>query len=268
MAKGPLNKQYLQREYWNAGRTLRDIGAEKGVSAETVRAAILKCFGRTRTQSETLKLNLRTGRQQHPTQGRPRTPEEKLSIGAGVREGLTAEQREARRKRGREQWAALSEADKALFAIRGADGLNRARNHGSKFELGIAKGLRERGYDAIHRPKRYPGDVYVRGENAVLFIEGRLTLSGDIEPGAAEAAGEKRAVALKLGYKVVRVMSQTECPSPAEISGLLTEIVIVLELTKNQDHSSYHEVGDGAYEGGCAAEGGVVSDRGGGEPPG
>lgn len=251
MPNVPLNRPYLQAQYWDAGRSLADLAAEKGCSKEAVRRAIVRAFGRTRNKSEAMRLALRQGRATHPTQGRARTAEERLAIGAGVRAGLTAADRAARRARGRAWWAALPEADRALFGLRGADGLARARARGSRLELGLARGLRARGYEAWHRPRAHPGDLYLPAHNCAVFVDGRLTLTGAIDPGAPDAAAARRDLARNLGYSVVRVVARTDSPSPAAVAELLTKIVTVLELelAKNSDSPFVHEVHDGEEEG-------------------
>ncbi len=262
--KPKLTKRFLQKEYWDGGRTLRDIAREVGVAPMTVHNYLMRHFGKTRGRGEAMKLGYKKGRIIAPWQCKEIPSEVRANMARGRRAAETPESREARRARAKAQYAAMSEADRAAFAARGLDAFRESRNHGSRLETSLRDGLKDRGYRVWWRPKTRPGDLFLPDLDVAVFVDGRLTATGDMNAADPKAAADKRALARTLGYTVVRVAPAQRMVTQGLIFDLLTKLVFVLELTINEKGQNYYEVTDGeGEEGGSGGDCGRSGDDGG-----
>lgn len=80
----PAGRAYLVEEYVNKGRSTYDIAEGLDTHANTIRRALKRHLIPLREMSVAQKASLQRGRRQHPTQGRTRTPAEKVNIADGV----------------------------------------------------------------------------------------------------------------------------------------------------------------------------------------
>lgn len=64
-----LTRDFLQREYWEQGKSPYQIAEEVGTYPNAVRRELLRHWASLRTKAEAQANALRTGRQTHPTAG-------------------------------------------------------------------------------------------------------------------------------------------------------------------------------------------------------
>ncbi len=171
-----------------------------------------------RSKSESQKISLENGRSSHPTEGRTRTLEEKISIGKTVSEkwkNSTPERKETHSKRAKENWDKWGEAEKADFRRKSAKAIRATSDFGSKLERYILVELRKSGWSVqFHTNHLLPTgklemDIFLPEIKAMIEIDG-IT---HFEPIHGQESFErvkyndkmKNAMAISNGYTVVRV---------------------------------------------------------------
>lgn len=77
-------KVYLLEQYEKAQLSTYIVAKALGTYANCVRRALIHHKIELRDKSEAQRASLESGRHEHPTQGRPRTEDEKVAIGEGV----------------------------------------------------------------------------------------------------------------------------------------------------------------------------------------
>lgn len=256
MRKKRISKRFLQEHYWRTGKTLNEIAAELGMSANTVRREVIRHFGETRPHGESASIAYRRRVALDPSAKRVHSDDLKRKISEGQRAAETDDRKARRREAARAQYAAMSEDERAAFHVNGVVGTQQARLNGSRVELGLLAGLKDRGYAVWHRPKRHPGDLYLPDQNACVFVEGRLVATKELWDKAEEAAAAKRALARTTGYKVIRVFQRQAMTTPGLIEELLFKLMTAIELAGAEDGDNYYEVVDGEEEGGGGGDGG------------
>ena len=127
-----INKEYNLNYYPNKiNRLLRKVGQK------------------LRSKSESQKISLEKGRSKHPTEGRKRTAEEKISIGKTVASRwatASEERRKTHSERAKKNWDKMSPAELADFRTKSAKAIRAASDHGSKLERYILGQLRKNGW--------------------------------------------------------------------------------------------------------------------------
>jgi very-short-patch-repair endonuclease len=196
-----INKEYGLNYYPNKiNRLLRKVGQK------------------LRSKSESQKISLEKGRAKHPTEGRKRTAEEKISIGKTVASkwaSASTERREVHSKRAKENWDKMSTAELADFRSKSAKAIRKASDNGSKLERYILGQLQKAGWRVhFHTNHLLPTgklemDMFVEDIKTVVEIDG----ISHFEPIHGQEIYErvkytdnlKNALAIQNGYKMVRV---------------------------------------------------------------
>jgi len=139
----------LRKEYEVGLKSFRDIADEYGTYANKVRRDAIKFKIKIRDKSVAQKNALKTGRSQHPTQGKERSEETKNKIGTGVMtswENLDDETLEKRKEKARQNWENLPEEVKENILHEANTAVRQASKTGSKLELFLFNTLLHDGY--------------------------------------------------------------------------------------------------------------------------
>lgn len=149
-----LTAKIVLHEYNEKGRSFRDIADEFGTYPNKIKRMFIKAGGIPRDKSKAQKEALKSGRSEHPTEGRQRTPEERVAISESVAAdwaNASPEARQARSEAAKEQWAKLSATKKEELLKKARDAARLTATEGSKLELAIKNALEEAGYIVEHQ---------------------------------------------------------------------------------------------------------------------
>jgi hypothetical protein len=193
-------KTYLLEEYVRKERSIYDISDGVDVYPNLIRRAMVAHNIPRRDLSEAQKLALKTGRQDHPTEGRARTKQERDAIAGGQEQAwqnVTPESLELRREKARGQWAAMSAEERQRSVGRAHAATRKASVTGSRLARLVAGRLGEEGFEAhLGKAVTVAGeelkvDVYLPVERVAVEVLGPASLRpiwGDAEFERAQAA--------------------------------------------------------------------------------
>jgi very-short-patch-repair endonuclease len=218
--KKTLTPEIALLEY-NKNKSTREIAEEFGVSKTTVRNMLLKAGKRLRSNSESQKVAFQTGRKKKDFS--PRTEEEKIKLSEAISQywaNMPENEREARRKAGKEQWEAKSPSEKEALLKAARDAARDAIDKGSKLEIAIKEALEEDGLkvewhkdDLIDNP-RLQVDLFVPLIFTVIEVDGRSHFdpiwNRENYERNVRADQEKNGLLLLKGFNVIRVQANTD----------------------------------------------------------
>lgn len=157
-----VNELTIIKEY-RKGESITSLAKKYNTYPNMIRRILIKHKEPIRSQSEAQKLALKTGRAKHPTEGKERSREEKLSIGIGVSKQykeLSDEEKDRRSGLIKEYWDELDPKDRQ----KNIDTMNKGRIKsafkGSKLERNLVNTLSQEGIVVNFHTKVF-GDVEV-----------------------------------------------------------------------------------------------------------
>lgn len=134
-----------------------------------------------RTKSEAQKNAIKSGRSDHPTEGKKRSDKTKLKISESqgqVWDSLNKKERDHRSKIGKISWNRKSESEKADIIKKAQDGVREASKNGSKLELFLLNELTKRNFRVeFHkehwlRNRRLQVDLFIPDQRTAIEIDG------------------------------------------------------------------------------------------------
>jgi very-short-patch-repair endonuclease len=150
-------------------------------------------------------------------------------------ENMESDERERRSKISKEQWASMSEEDKANLRKLAADAVRKAGKEGSKIEKFVYKGLTEAGIEVIFHKKglvandKMEIDLFVPGLKTAIEIDGpahflpiwgEATLQRHIRSDA-----QKSGLLINRGFIVLRVKNLIKNISNKRMRDILSQIL-------------------------------------------
>lgn len=241
-----FTKEFLQREYWDLGKSPAQIATENDSYPNAVRRALKEHWDKLRSRSEAQVNALARGRQAHPTKGRPRSSETKAKIGNSVRRQHSRPSKKARERRqsvARRRWKNIPVASRVKFVAAGFEAARRTAQHGSKAELFLLDALRASGYEVQHRDGC---DIKIPGRKIAIFVDGRPAFEpvwGEEQfARIQESLQHRRVKALAEGLHVIRVCVRKAKPSTAYLRTLLTVLFSTIESVVTDSVPAEHEV--------------------------
>lgn len=170
-----------------------------------------------RSKSESQKLALKSGRCEHPTKGKKRSEEEKVSISEGVYnnwQNKTKEERKEISRKAKQRWDEIP-ADKKRDMLEAAGrALHKTCSEGSKAEKYLNKKIKEEGYNVVmHKKNLISGnfeiDLFLPDIMTIIEIDGPqhfLPLFGqDKLKEVIKLDSIKNGLLLAEGYCIIRV---------------------------------------------------------------
>lgn len=239
-------RQYLEGEYSQKGRSTYEIAQDKGTYANFVRRA-LKFHGiKLRSKSEAQKTALKTGRHEHPTKGRERTPQEKNKIGNGMADvwkNMDPDEKKERSEKAKKQWEDTPEKEKRKMFKAAGKAIRKAADEGSKLERYLAVGLGTMGYkttfhaEFVIANEAMHVDLLLPKEKIAIEIDGPthyLPIFGDEQLTKRQKADqEKNGLLVSQGYTVIRVANLWKSLSDFRMRKYLTELKNLIESILN-----------------------------------
>jgi very-short-patch-repair endonuclease len=241
------SRSYYEEEYEKKQRSLHDLAAEWHTYPNKILRELRRYGFAIRKKGEAQAIALKSGRRFHPTQGRERSPEEKLKISEGMYENwshISEEERERRVETARKNWEKLSDEQKELFQKRASDAIHETAKSGSKLEKFLAKALTDEGYAVSYHSKvilpdsQLEVDLYIPSLRVVIEIDGPshfLPIWGDDRLKKSVDADKKKNDQLNLyGFILIRVKHINQFASDAYKRKLMGEIMSILEEIKKK----------------------------------
>ena len=175
------HKEFLVEQYVNKKNSTYEIAQELNTYPNKVRRA-LKALGiDLRDKSQAQSVAIASGRHEHPTKGKIRTEAEKIAISDGMHsfwQNMEDEERDRRSELSKQQWASMSDEDKANLRKMAAEAVRKASKEGSKIEKFLYEGLTDKGYGPIfHKKGLIPNenmevDIFVPALKTAIEIDG------------------------------------------------------------------------------------------------
>jgi len=212
------NKQWLNAQYHTHDRSMQSIAEELGTNRQRVRRAIMALEIPIKGKSAAQKAALKSGRAEHPTEGKERPEEVRLRIAEGVHQDwLNADEAtlKARSDAAKAQWAAMSQAEREALLKAAQDAVRETSREGSQVEKYLLEGLTKAGFDVeYHKTGLVPNpkleiDLYIPSITTAIEVDGPshfLPIWGhDRLAKNMQADMEKTGLLLSQGMVVIRV---------------------------------------------------------------
>jgi very-short-patch-repair endonuclease len=245
----------LHKEYEVGLKSFRDIADEHGTYANKVRRDAIKFKINIRDKSVAQKNALKTGRSQHPTQGKERSEETKNKIGTGVMtswENLDDETLEKRKEKARQNWESLPEEVKENILHEANTAVRQASKTGSKLELFLFNTLLQDGYVVeFHKEQNLLNtklqlDLFLPKLNIVIEVDGPSHFAPvwgeDTLKRNKGYDNKKTGLILGKGLALIRV-KQSKDFSKARATVIYRELLKSIELIQNSKNKNI-EIGD------------------------
>jgi len=211
------NKKWLFEQYITKDRSCEDIANELGTYRHKVRRALIKMGISLKGQSAAQHSALKSGRRQHPTEGKHRSDDVRVKISESVAQNwseLSDAKLSSRSEKARQQWEAMSEAERAKFNKAGTEAILRAAKEGSKLEKFLRTDLTKAGYVIEYHKGDFPDgklqiDLFVPGLSTAIEIDGPshfLPIWGPEQLQKTIQADEKKTgLLLHMGLVIIRI---------------------------------------------------------------
>jgi len=245
----------LRKEYEVGLKSFRDIADEHGTYANKVRRDAIKFKINIRDKSVAQKNALKTGRSQHPTQGKERSEETKNKIGTGVMtswENLDDETLEKRKEKARQNWESLPEEVKENILHEANTAVRQASKTGSKLELFLFNTLLQDGYVVeFHKEQNLLNtklqlDLFLPKLNIAIEVDGPSHFAPvwgeDTLKRNKGYDNKKTGLILGKGLALIRV-KQSKDFSKARATVIYRELLKSIELIQNSKNKNI-EIGD------------------------
>ena len=174
-------KSLLEKEYIKKQKSMSNIAERYNTYPNRLLRDARKFNLKIRSRSTTQKILLESGAVTHPTQGKPRSQEEKEKIGAGIASAYENSSDKVKQERSdvaKKLWDKRSESDIENMRISAIAGMKKAAIEGSKVEKFIRDRLIELGYEIefhsthLINDNKMHIDIYVKDPLVAIEIDG------------------------------------------------------------------------------------------------
>ena len=174
-----INTQYVIKKY-NNGCSCAEIAEEFNTYSKKIERILKKNGVQIRSKAEAMKLAIKKGRAEHPTEGKTRTEDTKLAISKGVEKAWKDMPEEAKKdfsKKAKERWDKIDPVKKQEMQSKAGAALREACLEGSKAEKFLKKKLQEMGYEVVMHKKglvegNFEIDLLLPELNTIIEIDG------------------------------------------------------------------------------------------------
>ena len=237
----------LQSLYIGKQKSFADIAEDYGTYANKIRRDAKKFNIQIRNKAEAQKNALCTGKHKHPTKGTKRSEVVKNKIGESVMtswENLSSKELDNRKQKCKDNWAKLSEEDKANIQKLATDSVRHSSKTGSKLEKYLlSKLIEDNIYVEFHKEQTLSNTklqidlflskiniaIEVDGPSHFLPIWGEDTLQKNITYDQ-----KKEGLILGKGWHLIRI-KQLRDFSKARSDALYVKLVeVIKELVSNK----------------------------------
>jgi very-short-patch-repair endonuclease len=213
-----FDKQVIEL-YNEKHQSTYEIAKQLDTYPNKIRRTLLKHGYELKDRSSAQKVALEQGRSTHPTAGKKRTVEERVSISQSLVDywdKMSDKERSKRIKVAKANWKKMSARQKELMRAKGIAAIREAASSGSKLEKFFQKRIEEAGYNVEPHKLLIPAenleiDLYIPRLKTIIEVDGPshfLPIWGDEKlQKQVNADLRKSGVMLSKGYAVIRVKS-------------------------------------------------------------
>jgi len=144
------NKRWMNQQYHTRDRSMQDIADELGTNRQRVRRALIRLGIEVKGKSAAQKAALKSGRAEHPTEGKERSEDVRLRIAESVAEDwANADDAtlQSRSEKAKQQWERMPQHERDTLLKAARDAVRLASKEGSKLEKYLKDGLTKAGYN-------------------------------------------------------------------------------------------------------------------------
>lgn len=174
-----IDDKYVVDKY-TEGFSCAEIAEEFNTYAKKIERILKKNNVKIRNKAEAMKLAIKRGRADHPTEGKKRTDEAKLAISKGVEKAWKDMPEDIKQQfveGAKERWDNMDPAKKKDMQSKAGAALREACLEGSKAERFLRKKLEEMGYEVqMHKKGLIEGnfeiDLLLPELNTIIEVDG------------------------------------------------------------------------------------------------
>ena len=174
-----MNDDYIVKKY-QEGFSCAEIAEEFSTYSKKIERVLKKNGVKIRSRAEAMKLALKRGRAEHPTEGKKRDDEAKLAISKGREQAwkdMPEDAKEEFAKGAKERWDNMDPVKKQEMQSKAGAALREACLEGSKAEKFLKKKLEEIGYNVVMHKKgliqgNFEIDLLLPELNTIIEIDG------------------------------------------------------------------------------------------------
>ena len=235
-------KEYIIEQYVNEKKSTYEIAQDLKTYPNKIRRALNTLGVDLRDKSSAQTVAIESGRHEHPTRGKKRTEAEKVAISNGMAtywENMEEDERKRRSDLSKNQWAEMSEEDKANLRKLAAEAVRKASKEGSKIEKFIYEGLTKVGYDVIFHKRGLVAnenlevDLFIPAINTAIEIDGPahfLPIWGEESLNRhIRADAQKAGLLMNRGFVILRVKNIIRNLSQKNMRETLAAILVELK---------------------------------------
>lgn len=235
--------------------SLEMIAKDYNTYVNKIRRFLLKNGVEIRTNAESQKLALSTGRNKHPTLGKKRTREEKGKISEAVSKAwsnMSDEKRDEFKKGAKERWENLPDKEREELNLAAKKGMQRAAADGSKMEKFIQAELESLDIPVIFHKKGLVGnpnlevDIFIPSYNTAIEIDGPthfLPIFGQERlDKTIHSDREKIGLLLMGGLHILRIKHISKNASLSKAKKMALAIVDFLESIETETKAQLKEI--------------------------
>jgi len=241
--------------YVNQLHSLEMIAKDYNTYVNKIRRFLIKNGVQIRSNAESQKLALSTGRNQHPTLGKKRTREEKSKIAMAVSKAwsnMSDEKRDEFKKGAKERWHNLPQKERDELNLAAKKGMQQAAAHGSKMEKFIQEELESLGIPVIFHKKGLVGnpnlevDIFVPSYNTAIEIDGPThffpIFGQERLEKTIDSDREKIGLLIAGGLNILRIKHLSKNASLSKAKKMALAIVKFLESIESQTKAELKEI--------------------------
>mgnify|MGYP001199210125 CR=1 FL=1 len=212
-----IDESYVIDEYLNNNKSTIQLAKELDTYPNKIKRILQKHGHGRRSRSEGQIAALEAGRAKHPTLGKERTKEEKISISKGVEknwDNMPKDKRKQISADAKKRWDKIPPTKKREMQEMAGRALRQASIDGSKAEKSLKEKLEENGYTVVlHKKNLIPGqyeiDLFLPELKTIIEIDGPqhfLPIWGEDKLQQVIKSDEtKNGLLLSHGYCVIRI---------------------------------------------------------------
>jgi hypothetical protein len=150
-----MDEKYIIKKY-NDGFSCAEIAEELHTYSKKIERLLKKNNVKIRSRGEAMKLALKRGRADHPTEGKKRSDEAKIAISKGVEQAWKDMPEDVKQQfveGAKQRWDNMDEVKKKEMQSKAGAALREACLEGSKAEKFLKRKLQEMGYEVVMHKK-------------------------------------------------------------------------------------------------------------------
>lgn len=242
-----MNKTYIINAYTKENKSTYQIAEELNTYPNKIRRILISGGVEIKDKSEAQKNALKNGKAKIPTQGKPRTKEEKLKISTSQKrqwDNIDEAKYKKHVETAKKRWEGLSDEQKRNMSTLATKAIQLAGKEGSKLEKFLQEEFQQKGFKVeIHKKNLIPNanleiDLYFPELKTIIEVDGPshfLPIWGEEKlRKQIKADSHKTGLILSKGFVIIRVKNLSDNLSLASQEMLKNHLVELLESIKTK----------------------------------